>query len=371
MPSTVTALTCCLSLSAAAADSSVTADLTSMLEPILKESKLPSLSAAVVVGDEIRGVGALGVRKLGDPTPVTKDDKYHIGSCTKMFTATLAAALIEDGLLIWETTIEDVLGERMKGIHEQYRDVTLEQLLAHVGGLPENCPRKIWAKAWKNQGKMKPVKQRMIFVSSLLTAKPAYQPGSKFEYSNQGYAVAGFMLETLAKKPWEQLVRERIFKPLGMDSAGFRAPSSAKVLDQPWGHAKKKPVAPEPGGDNPDAIGPAGTIHASISDWAKFARFHLQREPGTILKKAESFDKLHTTLPTSGVSGVGGWLIHDMPHLGGHVVQSAGSNTMWFALLWIIPAQDIAIVVATNSGQPNAFESCDKVVAALIPAFSE
>lgn len=53
------------------------------------------------------------------------------------------------------------------------------------------------------------------------------------------------MLETLAKKPWEDLMRERLFKPLGMDSAGFRAPKP----DQPWGHVNGTPVPPEPSGD--------------------------------------------------------------------------------------------------------------------------
>ncbi len=91
-----------------------------------------------------------------------------------------------------------------------------------------------------------------------------------------------------------------------------------------------------------------------------------------------AFDLLAQTLR---VTGLGDLAVGDPVNLeralsvdarlGGHFVQSTGSNTMWFALLWIIPAQDIAIVVATNSGQPNAFPSCDKVVAAVMAAFSE
>ena len=126
-------------------------DVAAILQPILRESNLPSLAAAVVVGEEIRGVGAVGVRKVGNRTAVTEDDKYHIGSCTKMFTATLAAVLVEDGLLTWQTTIGDVLGDKVKDIHAGYENVTLEQLLAHVGGLPENAPTVIWMGASKTK----------------------------------------------------------------------------------------------------------------------------------------------------------------------------------------------------------------------------
>ena len=344
-------------------------DLSALLKPILTESKLPSLAAAIVIGDEIRGVGAVGVRKLGDSTPVTDQDKYHIGSCTKTMTATLTAILIEDGLLNWNTTIGETLRKKIPNMHRDYRDVTIEQLLAHVGGLPHEAPPRLWAKAWRSQGKVPPVKQRMIFVKKMLSSKPDYEPGSKAVYSNQGYAVAGVMLETLAGKPWEDLMRERLFVPLGMKSAGFRAPCSPDRLDQPWGHHGRKPAAPEPGGDNPSAIAPAGMVHCSIADWAKFARYHLQRKPGGILKKAESFDRLHATLKNSQTHGVGGWAVHDHKRFGGHFVQMAGSNTMWFALLWIIPGHDMAIVVATNSGAPSAFQTCDKAVARLMGEF--
>lgn len=346
-------------------------DLSALLEPILAESKLPSLAAAVVIGDEIVGVGSAGVRKLGDTTPVTDQDKYHIGSCTKTMTATSTAILIEDGLLDWNTTIGDVLGNEIPKLHSDYRDVTVEQLLAHVGGFPKRAPAKPWSAAWRNQGKIPPVEQRMIFVTELLSSKPEYQPGTKSVYSNQGYAVAGVMLETLAGKPWEELMQERLFAPLGMKSAGFRAPASSDRLDQPWGHQGKTPVAPEPRGDNPSAIAPAGMVHCTIEDWAKFARYHLQREPGGILKNADSFDRLHSTLENSQSRGVGGWLVHNQERFGGHAIQMTGSNTMWYALFWIFPSRDIAIVVATNSGAPNAFQTCDKAVVALMGEFGD
>lgn len=341
-------------------------DLAPILKPILEKSKLPSLAAALVVGDELKAIGAVGVRKLGDEKAVTVDDKYHLGSNTKPLTATLAAVMVEEGTVKWTTTIGEVLGKKVKKMDKGYGDVTLEQLLAHVGGVPGDAPRAAWLKAYLDQGKIPATEQRLTFVNAVLSKKPDYKPGSKTVYSNQGYAVVGVMLETLAGKPWEDLLRERVFVPLGMDSAGFREPDPEDKVDQPCGHVGKKPVKPGVKADNPDAIGPAGTVHASIGDWAEFAQFHLQKKPGKVLKKAESFEKLNSTLKNSKTHGVGGWLVQGMDRFGGHFVQMTGSNTMWFSLLWILPGEGKAIVVTTNSAQPNAFETCDRVVAKLM-----
>ncbi|EDY81943.1 beta-lactamase [Verrucomicrobiia bacterium DG1235] len=346
-------------------------DLSPDLSKALEKSELPSIAAALVVEDRIVAAGASGLRKIGDTTPVTLDDKYHLGSCTKMMTATLAAILVEEGIIEWQTTIHEALSNTTETIHPDYHDVTLEQLLAHVGGFPGKAPPNLWLQAWTQQGKISPLEQRAAFCSGLLSLPPRYTPGTLTEYSNQGYAMAGHMMEVLAQKPWEDLIRERIFEPLQMNSAGFRAPASPDTLDQPWGHQNTTPVAPEPRGDNPDAIGPAGTVHASIADWAKFARFHLLRRTGTLLKNPASFDKLHSLLPNSGKHGVGGWLVHDIETFGGHCLQMVGSNTMWLSLIWILPEKDIAVVVATNSAGKDAFPTCDRVAGKLIRQYSK
>ena len=349
------------------------ADLSEILQPVLEQSELPSIAAAVVKGNELVARGAVGVRSSENSTEVTIDDKYHLGSCTKPFTATLAAILIEDGLLNWDTTIAEVLEGKLEGklddIHADYRQVTVEQMLAHVGGFPTAAPAIAWTQAWDDQGQLKPPAQRLAFASSILHEPPAYPPNSKSEYSNQGYAVVGVMLETLAGKAWEKLIEERIFKPLQMNNAGFRAPGKAGSLDQPLGHRSNQPVTPGKHADNPDAIGPAGTFHTSITDWTKFTRFHLLRQPGTLLKEAASFDKLHATLPSSGNYSIGGWLIHDQQRFGGHCLQMTGSNKMWYSLMWIFPGFDLSIVVTGNAAPESAFSSLDSVVAELIKLY--
>ncbi len=101
------------------------ADTKQALEVLRKQYNLPALAVVVVKDGKICDRAAVGLRKEGDPTPVTIDDQFHIGSCTKSMTATLAAMLIEDGKLRWNTTIAEVFPEWKSKMDKQYEDVTL------------------------------------------------------------------------------------------------------------------------------------------------------------------------------------------------------------------------------------------------------
>src|SRR5436190_20806774 len=86
-------------------------DTAEILEPIRKKHDLPALAVVVVKDGKICHRAAVGVRKYGDPTPVTIDDQFHIGSCTKSMTATLTAMFIEEGKLSWDSSIDELFPE--------------------------------------------------------------------------------------------------------------------------------------------------------------------------------------------------------------------------------------------------------------------
>ena len=178
-----------------------TADL---LEKLRAKHKLPALAVAVSKGGATVDLAAVGVRKEGDATPVKSGDRFHIGSCTKSMTATLAAILIEQGKIRWDTTITEALPALKGKIHADFEAVTLEMLLRHRGGLPTEALPAAWKRAWEQTGK--PMQQRMEFTAAVLAKEPAAKPGTKFVYSNQGYAVAGAMLEKITGSAWETLM---------------------------------------------------------------------------------------------------------------------------------------------------------------------
>ncbi len=339
-------------------------DVSELLEKIRARRDVPALAVASIQNGEILSAGATGLRRLGGTNKATVEDKWHIGSCTKSMTASVAAMLVEKGALRWEQTIGETLSARCPKIDPAWKDVTIDQLFRHRAGAPPKAPPELWGKAWARRGT--PSEQRWDFVSGMLEVPPPIPPGTKFAYSNQGYSIAGQMMEVAANKPWEELIGEMLFKPLGLKSAGFGAPGDAKLEDQPWGHQGKTPVPPGPLADNPAAIGPGGTVHISITDFAKYAGWHA--EQASLLPPAQ-FAKLHTPLP--GQDYALGWHATERPWGGGTVITHTGSNTTNFAVMWVAPEKKFAVVAATNSAGSEAEKACDDACAQLIGKFLE
>jgi CubicO group peptidase (beta-lactamase class C family) len=342
-------------------------DTIKAVSAVRDQYKLPALAVEVTKGGSIRDRIAVGIRKWGDPTPVTVNDVYHIGSDTKSMTATLTAMLIEDGTLRWDTTIGEVFPE-LKGVMDpRYGPVTIEQLLTHQGGVPNAPPQAAWKRAWLEIGGIP--QQRYEFVKSVLSEAPEAMPGTKMIYSNQGYAIVGAMLEKITGKPWETLITERLFKPLHMDSAGFGAPGTTGLVDQPWGHSRVDGVTKPLQGDNPPAAGPAGRVHCSLDDLARYAMFQMEGERSDGLLKAATMRRLHT--PPAGGDYACGWIAVKRKWAGGTALTHAGSNTIFYVLLWLAPEKDFSVMVATNIAGPDAEKACDAVVGIMIKRWLE
>lgn len=338
-------------------------DVSSHLKTIIESSEVPALVAAAVLDGKVVSHGSAGVRKKGHPTPVTKEDKFHLGSCTKSMTATLGAMLIEDGKLQWSTKVSEVFPDL--SIHEDYRNVTFEQLVTNTAGVPGDIESGLWSALWKREGNERA--QRLQLVEGILREPPAYKPGSDQIYSNAGFSIAGAMLETMMDEPYEDLLAERLFVPLGMINAGFRAPASNGKVDQPYGHTKSLlrvvPIDPDPKGDNPPAIAPAGAVHCSVLDFAKYAMLHLGRADESILSEA-SLAKLHQ--PIEGRDYGRGWTVTDRDWARGKALSHAGSNTMFFAVIWIAPERDFAAVAMCNYAEKEGARKCDEAISHLI-----
>ena len=351
------------------------ASLDDLLEPIRTAHHLPALAAAVVRGDETVAMGTVGFRRDGGPERVTLNDKWHIGSCTKSMTAALAAMLIEDGPWRWDTTLPELFPELASSMQAEWRGATLEELLTHHGGAPHELTENgLWGRLCERAGKP-PREQRDYLTRELLTRqKPAAPPGTKYIYANAGYALVGHAIELKLDRPWEDALRERLFRPLGMASAGFGAPATVGMVDQPWGHSGGSgvPLVPVPPGrnaDNPAAIGPGGTVHASIGDLAKYVAWQLRgaRGEGRLLKP-ETFKKLHTRFVGDGDYACG-WAVGERSWGGGEVLSHAGSNTMFYTVIWLAPRKDFAVVVCTNVGGDDGTKGTDAAAGVLIQRF--
>ena len=346
--------------------------LKDVLEPIRAKHDLPALAAAVVMKGRVVGLDAVGVRKAGGDVKVTKDDQFHLGSCTKAMTATVVGLLVEQGKLKWDTTLAEALGDLADDMHADFRTVTIRQLLRHRAGVMPNLPKgKTWQQVLRGGGGVR--QQRTRFARAHLTAAPACEPGTKYQYSNAGYGILGAVIERAATEEYEAVMRKMLFAPLGMTSAGFGAMGTRGKIDQPWQHrvdseGRRRAIEPGPQSDNPDVIGPGGKVHCSLRDWAKFVLEHLPTNSGgPRLLKPATLKTLHT--PPRGGQYAMGWLVTRRKWGGGRVLTHSGCNAMNFAVAWLAPKRDFAVLVATNQGNGGAPKATDEAAAALIRKF--
>src|SRR5215471_12763850 len=185
-----------------------------LLAPIRERYNLPALAGAVLTSRGLVEIGAVGVRKAGTDVPVTDRDEWHLGSDTKAMTATIIASLVERGKLAWDVTMGQMFPEVAKSMDPELRRVTLLQLLSHRAGLPHDAN-------WGQASRSGPLReQREAVVRMVVSMKPLYPPGSKYQYSNLGYVLAGIMAEKVTNTAWEDLITRMLFEPLGMSHAG-------------------------------------------------------------------------------------------------------------------------------------------------------
>lgn len=331
------------------------ASLAGLITDLRKEHKLVGLAAMVMIDGKVMASATDGERKKGSAVPIDLGDRWHLGSITKSITATMIARLVESGQMKWTDTI----GERFSdaSIHEEWKPVTLQQLLTHTSGAPANFSFGVMLK--QPAFDLEWTKERRKAVVDLLTEKPAYAPGESFAYSNVGYTIAGAMAESATGASWEDLVKREVFEPLALTDAGFGPPKSpSETLDQPRGHKTvfgwKAPATDDE--DNTPIIGPAGIVHMTLANLCQYATEHLRGELGTgKLLAAETYKRLHTPVLHNYACG---WVVKqpsdEIPYT---VIWHNGSNTMWYALVVYIPGKNMVVAVTSNDGDVKQAES--------------
>ncbi len=321
---------------------------------------LPALGVAIVSSAGLSEQAVVGVRRRGEPTAALPDDRWHLGSCGKAITATLVARLIERGVMRWDETVGERFGDLPGMAESPLARATITDLLAHRGGVPVNFD----VRAYAGRRDVQAARRELVGIAARHAR--LREPGHRIEYSNWGYTIVGAMTETATGKPWEQLVEEEVFRPLGITSAGFGGTGTPGQVDQPWPHDARGRAAPSNGPhmDNPPAMGPAGRIHMTLADWARFVGEHLKGARGTSSYLARAgWQRLHSPLAEDYALG---WLTPERAWAGGRTLHHAGDNTLNFALVWAAPARDWAVLVVTN--QSGAAAAANDLASALIRA---
>jgi CubicO group peptidase (beta-lactamase class C family) len=361
--------------------------LDSMLKPYPDRYGLPAIAAAVVKDGKVISAGAVGTRRAGADIPVTINDRFHLGSDTKAMTALLAAMLVEEGKLRWDTTVGEVFPELAEIMDPGLRRVTLEQLLSHTSGVPTDNEdiMKMLLEAMFQDGNLDDMRYWLVQQWSKRPLES--EPGSKFAYSNMGYTIVGAMIERIGKKTWDEQITERIFIPLNLRTAGLGPQASLGKIDAPLGHVivdgKVRAALAGPNGDNPAIIGPAGIAHMSVLDFASWAGWNAgEGKRGPALVKPETMRKLHTpviSMPVKKDAAPGtppggkyalGWGELTVDWASYPLLYHGGSNNMNLAHIWLDTRRDFAMVIVTNIGGPKANEAFLALASELYAKFA-
>ncbi len=377
------------------------------LERIRNERKLPAIGGLLFDASGVRWQGVTGTRQQTADAPVTLDDRWHLGSCTKAMTAVMIARLVDRGTLRFESTVGELLPALRAEMKEGWPEVTLAQLLSHTAGIarePITDPE-LWPKLRADDAAGRSTREQRGDVARWLVAHaPGFAPGTKMVYSNAGYMLAGYIAEVATDRSWEDLMHAEVFGPLGITSAGFGPPGSLDEVDQPRGHVgwggeghkgSWVPIVSGPAADNPRALGPAGTVHMTMADWAKFLAVFI--EPGVHADAGDdapfltsaSRQRLTSIMPgtwdASTLAGEPGalpdegyalgWGVTWRPWAKGHdaasrgiVLTHNGTNKLWYAVCWLAPERRLGALAVTNVGPSEGAPATDEVVSMLIRA---
>ncbi|MCK6445672.1 MAG: serine hydrolase [Planctomycetes bacterium] len=310
--------------------------------------KTPGVAVALVHDGETVFVRGSGLADVDAQRPVTPDTLFAIGSSTKAFTTFVLGTLVDEGKLGWDDRVRKHLPEFRVEDAELSELLTVRDLVSHRSGLPRHDL------VWYNSPDTRPE----------MVARIAHLPASadlrtKFQYNNLMFLTAGYLAERLAGKAWEELVRERIFAPLGMTRSNFAVANMARDLDHAEPYALDDDAVKHLPMRKIDAVGPAGSINSSVNEmanWVKLQLAHGKRD-GRELVQAGTLAEMHTVVTPLGgadpsspetipVGYALGWFVEVYR---GHLhVHHGGNIDGYSALVALLPQDDWGIVVLTN-----------------------
>jgi len=361
------ALVALLASSASAPSFTVQADpeLTARLERSRSAHGIPGMGALVLRENRIT-IAVTGKRRSDRDAPLVATDAFHLGSDTKSMTASLVARLVERRRLRWDATLPEALPEIAPRMDPGFKSVTLDMLMRHVAGLPTGGAFTPEFTAGFDDEHWPIARQRRWMAERFLSRPPTETPGTRFAYSNYGYLILGHVVEHAAGKTWEELVREEVFAPLGMTGCGFGPTATSAQPEGNWAHDVKNNVYVPTEEDNPPLIGPAGTVHCPLVDWARFAAAHAGSGPPGWLTEA-SLAHLHEPRSFEGVSSgkdiaLGWGVTRTQPPRLTH----SGSNGYNHAEIVVIPQLHAAVLVTSNAGDEPARAAAKEMLDSLV-----
>ncbi|MDD8020547.1 MAG: serine hydrolase [Acidobacteriota bacterium] len=326
----------------------ILAGLDQTITKAMTDLKVPGLALAVVKNKEAIFLQGYGLRDVENKLPMTPDTLLAIGSATKAFTTFALARLEDEGKMNWDEPVRSYIPWFKLSDPVITERITPRDLVTHRSGLPRHDL------LWYNNARA----SREELVRRLAYLQFTADLREKFQYNNLMFLTAGYLLEVLSGKAWEEAVRELVLEPLGMSRTNFSVSISQQDKDyaQPYLYREKK-IEKIPFRQLTN-MGPAGSINSTVREMSNWVIVHLNsgKFGEKQLLATASLDDLHLpympigqTPPTTYVSPTSyalGWFVD---YYRGHQRVYHGGNIDGFsALVSFLPQDGYGFVVLTN-----------------------
>jgi CubicO group peptidase (beta-lactamase class C family) len=326
--------------------------LDTFVRRILKDFNAPGVTIAVVEKNKVIYAGGFGYRDFEKKLPVTENTLFAIGSCTKAFTAAILGMLVQEGKLDLDKPVREYLPELKFQNEYTNTHVTLRDMMCHRTGLPRHDFS--WYGSTASRGEL---------LARVQYQEPTAELREKWQYNNFMFMAQGMVIEKITGKSWEENIKERILKPLGMNNSNTSVIDMEKSTDRSLAYTEEHNKIKLIPYRNIDAIGPAGSINSSAKDmanwlisWVNNGKFNGKEIiPATYRSQA-----IVTQMATGGgapgsensdVHGAGygfAWFISS--YRGHYRVEHGGGIDGFITTTGFYPSDSIGIFVSSNQG---------------------
>ena len=345
----------------ASAQTQLPADLIEKIDKVatdtLARTGVPSASIAIIKDGQIAYVRAYGDARLEPKTPATPQMRYSIGSISKQFTAAAILLLQEQGKLSLDDKVSKYVPDLTRA-----NEVTIRQLLSHTSGYQD-----YWPQDYVMPGMLKPTNAQQIM--DMWGKKPLdFDPGTKWQYSNTNYVIAGVIVEKVARMPLLQFLQQKVFAPLGIKSI-FDTDSGPLTENDPRGYLRFAlgPLRPAPK-EGKGWMFAAGELAMTAEDLAKWDLSVINR---SVLKPASYREMETDVLLKNGLDTHYGLGV-DVNQQSGHRAISHGGEVSGFtATNTVFPDDRAAVVVLTNQDAASASGAIAGGIGALLFATND
>ncbi len=324
------------------------------LDTVIDLYDVPGVAVGVLMGDRTFA-GVRGYRNYLTKDPLEMEDVFHCASVSKMMTGTAVMKLVDEKKLDLEDRMVDLL-PYLSMTDERAKDIKLYQLLCHISGL-HDVPVYEWEGKWLQKVTDNEALKRYVTSDEVAKGTMLWAPGTGgFRYSSIAYEILGQIVAEVSGKPFEEYVKENLFKPAGMENTTVltceRTGGSLELdyidtlpMAMPHERAEDKSIIMAKAYPFSRSHMPSSTLTTTAQDLLKWGRFNLDRKAFS----DETYDtmwKEYSIVPNNGEQMGLGWFMREQE--GCHLMGHEGTDIGFRASFWMCPEHDMAISVLSN-----------------------